>query len=141
SLSKLNYYYDPTPVIGIMLLVFFNDAGSYCVGKLCGKTKLYPKISPNKTWEGSIGGAVVSFLVYFPVRYYLICFTNTQWTVILVISVICGTVGDLIESMFKRNLNIKDSGKVLPGHGGILDRCDGLLFSIPLIYTYIIITL
>lgn len=138
SLHSEKYNYDPKLVIGIMLLVFFNDAGGYFVGRTLGNHKLFPLISPKKTWEGSIGGAVFSTIVYFPIRYYYTFITYENWTVILIFSIVFGSIGDLIESMFKRSLNIKDTGNVLPGMGGVLDRMDSFLYTIPFVYTYLI---
>lgn len=118
-----------------LLIVWITDSGAYLVGRKVGKNKLAPRISPNKTWEGSIGGTLVSVIVsaiylkFFPQSY--------DWTVMLVIALvasIAGQFGDLIESALKRYYNVKDSGKILPGHGGILDRFDSLLMVLPVLY-------
>lgn len=126
-------------MICIMTLVFSNDTGAYFFGRAFGRYKLYPAISPKKTWEGAIGGALISLGVYFVIRNYYLFLSYTNWTVILCICIICGTIGDLIESMFKRDLNIKDTGSILPGHGGVLDRIDGLLYAVPFVYSYLTI--
>ncbi|CAH0418434.1 phosphatidate cytidylyltransferase [Periweissella ghanensis] len=118
-----------------LLIVWVTDSGAYLVGRKIGKTKLAPRISPNKTWEGSIGGTVISIIVsaiylkFFPQAY--------DWTVMLIIAAlasVAGQFGDLIESALKRFYNVKDSGKILPGHGGILDRFDSLLIVLPVLY-------
>lgn len=131
--------HDPKLIIGCMLIIWFNDAGAYLIGRLIGRTPLFRRISPNKTWEGSFGGALVSMGIYRIVSVYFTFLNARQWFVILIISVVCGCVGDLIESMFKRDLQIKDTSNILPGHGGVLDRCDALLYAIPGIYTYLAI--
>lgn len=118
-----------------LLIVWVTDSGAYLVGRKFGKHKLAPRISPNKTWEGSIGGTVLSVIVsaiylkFFPQAY--------DWSIMLVIAVIAsvaGQFGDLVESALKRYYNVKDSGKILPGHGGILDRFDSLLMVLPVLY-------
>ena len=118
-----------------LLIVWITDSGAYLVGRQIGKHKLTPRISPNKTWEGSIGGTVVSVIVS---AIYLLFFPQTySWSIMIVISLIAscaGQFGDLIESALKRYYNVKDSGKILPGHGGILDRFDSLLLVLPVLY-------
>ena len=128
---------DSRLVIGMMLLVWFNDAGAYCIGRIFGKTRLFKRISPNKTWEGSIGGAIIATITCIPVARYFTFLSLKEWRVILVICIVCGCVGDLIESMFKRDLKIKDTSGLLPGHGGVLDRVDALLYSTPFVFTYL----
>jgi len=123
-----------------MTLVLFNDTGAYFGGKIFGKRKLYQAISPKKTWEGAVGGALTSIIVSYIMKGYYDLFTNTDWIIILSVCVICGTIGDLIESMFKRDLQIKDTGKILPGHGGVLDRIDGILYAVPFVYSYLVVT-
>ena len=133
------HYNDPRIVYGIMIFVFVNDAGAYFVGKLIGQTKLFPSVSPKKTWEGAIGGGVISILFYYPVKTYINVdgISDTDWFVIGTISIVCGIIGDLIESMFKRDLKIKDTGTILQKHGGILDRGDAMLYVIPFVYSYL----
>jgi len=151
-LSILNFFaYESTysSVIGIqedqhqywLLLGFFviqwaSDTGAYVFGSLFGKTKLAIKISPNKTWEGSIGGLILAILT--GIIFALL--TNSEelhWINIAIIIVLFGTLGDLTESQIKRSCGVKDSGKILPGHGGILDRFDGVLFSAPFVLAYL----
>lgn len=131
--------HDPRIVYGIMTYVFMNDVGGYFTGKYFGKHKLFPSVSPKKTWEGSIGGAVVSGMSYYPITYLWPVLSQRDWVIIAMICIVCGSIGDLIESMFKRDLKIKDTGSVLPGHGGVLDRIDGLLYSVPFVYCYLVI--
>ena len=129
----------PGIIYGIMTFVFTNDAGAYFCGKYLGKHKLYPSISPKKTWEGAIGGGIVSICCYPIVIYLWPILPPFEWKVICIISVVCGVIGDLIESMFKRDLQIKDAGDILPGHGGSLDRLDSLLYTVPFVYCYLTI--
>jgi phosphatidate cytidylyltransferase len=102
-----------------------------------GKHKLYEKISPGKTWEGSIGGAILTMLSVYLIAKWYPELSYTSWLIVAAIVIVFGTIGDLIESMLKRQAGIKDSGKIMPGHGGILDRFDSLLFSAPFIYFYL----
>jgi phosphatidate cytidylyltransferase len=121
------------PVLSIFILTWFSDTFAYLVGRKIGKRKLFERISPNKSWEGFIGGVVFSVLAGLVIAY----FTDDsfiKYTVYGVIISSFGTLGDLIESMLKRSLKIKDSGTILPGHGGLLDRFDAVIFTIPIIY-------
>lgn len=120
-----------------MLIVWITDSGAYLIGRKLGKHKLAPHVSPNKTWEGSVGGTlsavvIVGLYLYF-VQDAFVYSLPTMLLLTLVFS-IGGQLGDLIESAFKRHYGVKDSGKILPGHGGILDRFDSLLFVLPLMY-------
>lgn len=121
----------------ILLLVWSTDSGAYFAGRSLGKHKLWPEISPKKTIEGSIGGIVLAFIVGLIYNTYIPVFENIITTVlcILVVSV-AGQLGDLVESAFKRHYEVKDSGHVLPGHGGILDRFDSLIFVMPILYLF-----
>ncbi len=127
-----------TWVFFILLVIFSSDTGAFYVGKALGKHKLYEALSPNKTWEGAVGGLLSSLLVaalflrIFPVRE-----VGIPILLLAVFLSAAGQIGDLVESMLKRNRGIKDSGKALPGHGGLLDRVDGLLFGIPIFYAYL----
>src|SRR5690606_24914284 len=122
---------------GFFFILWSNDTGAYLSGKYLGKHKLFERISPKKTWEGSIGGAILSIVVAYVCSMYFDEITSKDWIIVAIITVIFGSLGDLVESMLKRSLNIKDSGNILPGHGGILDRFDGLFLSIPFIYAYL----
>jgi phosphatidate cytidylyltransferase len=125
-------------VFFLLVVVFANDTGAFYLGKLFGKHKLHEAMSPGKTWEGAIGGVICSFLTAF---WFLRIFSlhPLDWSIfglVLALSIVV-PIGDLVESMLKRAHGVKDSGKILPGHGGILDRIDGLLFSIPLLYLFL----
>lgn len=137
-------YYDMYLPLSVFILLWCNDAGAYCVGSLIGKHKLFPRISPGKTWEGSIGGGVIAIIAAGIIGYLV---NNSdaghllnvwEWLGLAVIVVVFGTWGDLVESLFKRTLGIKDSGNILPGHGGMMDRFDSSLMAIPaaVIYLY-----
>lgn len=125
------YHYEM--VLGTLLVVWANDTGAYLVGSRLGKHKLFLRISPQKSWEGALGGAALAFIVSYGIAHYL---SNPHWGLWLGIGsiiVVAGTYGDLVESMFKRSLHLKDSGEILPGHGGFLDRFDSFLLAIPFI--------
>ena len=125
-------------VFFLLTIVFANDTGAYYAGRLFGKHKLHPSVSPKKTWEGTIGGIVLSVAVsYVFVHLFPLFKTDLQRILITVTIAVFGQIGDLAESMLKRNYGRKDSGRILPGHGGVLDRIDGLLFAIPVLYTYL----
>ncbi|TAD98908.1 MAG: phosphatidate cytidylyltransferase [Bacteroidetes bacterium] len=124
-------------MMGSLFILWANDTGAYFAGKNFGKRKLFLRVSPKKTWEGSIGGALLGILVGFGISYFFKDLAIWQWFGISVIIVITGTYGDLVESLFKRSINIKDSGSSIPGHGGFLDRFDGLLLSAPFIVAFL----
>lgn len=124
-------------VLGMILLIWANDASAYIVGSFIGKHKLYERISPGKTWEGTIGAAILTILCAIPVHYWFPEIKMWSWMIIALIVAFFGTVGDLIESMLKRQAGIKDSGKIMPGHGGILDRFDSLIFVAPIVYLFL----
>jgi len=138
-----DFYQNDTPsklpelLIGFFIILWFNDVFAYIVGSLIGKTKLYEKISPKKTWEGTIGGTILSVLSAYLLSTLFLSLNLTNWLVIGFLISIFATLGDLTESMFKRQANVKDSGNIMPGHGGILDRFDGLLLAAPAIYVYL----
>lgn len=124
-----------------LLIVWVTDSGAYLIGRKLGKNKLAPHISPNKTWEGSVGGTLsavvlVGIYLFFVQNYIPQAFAYNYQTMLLLTALfsIGGQLGDLIESAFKRYYGVKDSGKILPGHGGILDRFDSLLFVLPLMH-------
>ncbi len=132
--------------LSIFIFLWANDTGAYCFGSLFGKHKLFPRISPGKTWEGSIGGGLLVLAVAAIIGYVEnsntgeLMYGNTmsvaQWMGLGLVVVFFGTWGDLIESLFKRTMGIKDSGKILPGHGGMLDRFDSSLMAIPAAVVY-----
>lgn len=123
--------------LGYLLLLWLNDTGAYFVGSLLGKHKLFERISPGKTWEGSTGGALFALATAWALSVIFVQLTTIQWMTIAIIAVISGTLGDLVESMLKRSLGIKDSGNILPGHGGMLDRFDAVLISAPFVFVYL----
>lgn len=131
--------YAPWRVFGLLGLVWTNDTMAYLVGSQLGKRKLFERISPKKTWEGFIGGGICTVLVAWGASFYLADFTQTQWILLAVVAAVFGTLGDLVESMLKRSLGIKDSGKLLPGHGGLLDRFDAFLLAIPFYWLVLIL--
>ena len=118
------------------LLVWVNDTFAYLSGSLLGKHKLFPRISPKKSWEGAIGGGLMTIIVGLCVSPYIEGYTIRDTAIISCIVVVFGIYGDLLESLFKRSIEIKDSGNILPGHGGILDRFDAIIFTIPAIFVY-----
>jgi phosphatidate cytidylyltransferase len=129
--------YDPNIVLGCLFLLWASDSGAYFAGTYFGKTKLFERVSPKKSWEGSVGGLVAAMGVAFIISRYYTNYATWQWFSIGFIIVVAGTYGDLVESLFKRSMNIKDSADTIPGHGGFLDRFDGLLLSIPFIITFL----
>lgn len=126
-------------IIGYFLILWTSDSMAYFCGRLFGKTKLFERISPKKTWEGSIGALLFSIGMAYLLSIYFTMLPVSSWIVIAIITVISGGMADLVESLLKRSFDIKDSGTLLPGHGGFLDRFDGMLLSIPLIATYLVI--
>ena len=128
-------------VMTFVVLVGCNDTFGYIIGVLFGKHPLVPTISPKKTWEGTIGGVVLTILIGFVFAYIDPSRGVLFWIPAAIIIVPGAIFGDLLESLFKRSLNIKDSGTILPGHGGILDRFDAALFAIPFFYCWSMIYL
>lgn len=135
--------------LSVFILLWVNDTGAYCCGSLFGKHKLFPRISPGKTWEGSIGGALFVVIATLLIAHFSSGtslaqpFTLPAWIGLGLVVCIFGTWGDLVESLFKRTLGLKDSGHILPGHGGMLDRFDSALLAFPavVIYVYSIVML
>ncbi len=125
--------YNPAIIFGIIFLHWASDTGAYFSGTAFGKTKLFERVSPKKSWEGSIGGGVLTVIVALVLAYYFPSISQLEWLLMATIVVVAGNYGDLVESLFKRSIQIKDSGTIIPGHGGFLDRFDGLLISIPFI--------
>ena len=129
--------YHPNLMISILIMIWVNDSFAFLVGKNFGKRKLFVSVSPKKTIEGFVGGLIFALIAAFAISKFNLEFTTFNWLVIALIVSVIGTVGDLVESKFKRQANIKDSGSIMPGHGGILDRLDSLLFVAPFVYLYI----
>lgn len=124
-------------LLSVFILIWSHDTGAYLVGMLIGKHRLFERISPKKSWEGSIGGTLVAIGISYILSLFFTDIDFINYIVISLIVVIFGTFGDLVESLLKRYLEIKDSGKSLPGHGGFLDRFDSFIFAIPPIYVYV----
>ena len=128
--------------MSIFVFLWVNDTGAYCTGSLLGRHKLFPRISPGKSWEGSIGGGLLVLIVAALIGWYenrtgTSIMSIIEWMGLGLVVVFFGTWGDLVESLFKRTLGIKDSGDILPGHGGMLDRFDSSLMAIPAAVVYI----
>jgi len=130
--------------LAVFVFLWINDAGAYCVGSLLGRHKLFPRISPGKSWEGSVGGGLLvvaaAVLIWYLTDLYEVNdlgLNAYEWAGLGLVVVVFGTWGDLIESLFKRTLGIKDSGNVLPGHGGMLDRFDSTLMAVPAAVVYL----
>jgi len=137
-------HYVWTVPLSVFVFLWINDTGAYICGSLLGRHKLFPRISPGKSWEGSVGGGVLVIIVAVLVWYLLeqygqnaLGLSAVEWAGLGLVIVIFGTWGDLVESLFKRTLGIKDSGHILPGHGGMLDRFDSSLMAIPAAVVYL----
>ncbi|WP_298489064.1 phosphatidate cytidylyltransferase [uncultured Maribacter sp.] len=121
-------------IMGIFILIWVNDTFAYLVGRSLGRTKLYSAVSPKKTIEGSIGGFIFALIAAYIISEFETLISPMQWIILSTIIVITGSLGDLIESKLKRVAGVKDSGAILPGHGGMLDRLDSLIFAAPFAY-------
>ena len=132
-----NNTFHPYLIVGIATIIWVNDSFAFLVGKNFGKNKLFPSVSPKKTIEGFVGGMVFAMIAGYIISIYNSDLSLINWIIIATIVSVIGTIGDLVESKFKRQANIKDSGNIMPGHGGILDRLDSLLFAAPFVYLYI----
>lgn len=126
-------------ILLVFILLWVNDIFAYLTGKLLGKHKLFSRISPGKTIEGSLGGLVFTVIAMVVFSHYVSWLPKSAAAGMAAIAVIFGTLGDLCESMLKRQAGVKDSGKLIPGHGGILDRFDSVLFSVPFIFVYLLL--
>lgn len=132
-----NGHYNFEIIFGCLFILWACDTGAYIAGTLFGKRKLFERISPKKSWEGAFGGAALAVAMAFLMSTYFHSLAPWQWLTIAGIIIVGGTYGDLIESLLKRSIEIKDSGNILPGHGGFLDRFDGLLISAPFIVAFL----
>jgi phosphatidate cytidylyltransferase len=138
-----NRIYDYQIIFGCLFILWASDTGAYFAGSLFGRRKLFERISPKKSWEGFAGGAALALSFAYGLPYFFSAIGHDptirswQWMVIGVIIIVGGTFGDLVESLLKRSIEIKDSGTSLPGHGGFLDRFDGLLISAPFIVAFL----
>ena len=129
--------YNPILPLSVFVFIWLSDTGAYCVGSLIGRHRLFERISPKKSWEGSIGGGIVAIGSSFIFAHYFPIMNMAEWAGLALIVVIFGTWGDLTESLLKRQLHIKDSGAILPGHGGMLVRFDSALMAIPAAVVYL----
>ena len=136
-LPFINGGYEASVILSLIIFIWVNDSFAFFVGKNLGKRKLFESVSPKKTIEGFLGGVFFTLITAFLVSYFCDFLSLTNLLVISLIASILGTIGDLVESKFKRQANTKDSGTIMPGHGGILDRLDSLLFVAPFVYLYI----
>lgn len=123
--------------LAFLIMLWANDTGAYLSGYFFGRTKLFERHSPKKTWEGFVGGVLISAGAALILSHFYREMLWEHWVTMAVLIGCFGTMGDLVESMLKRSINIKDSGGILPGHGGLLDRFDGLLLSAPIVYAYL----
>jgi phosphatidate cytidylyltransferase len=124
-------------IFGCLFILWASDTGAYFAGTRFGRRKLFERISPKKSWEGALGGALLAMVFAVGIAYYFRSLALWQWLTIGAIIIVGGTFGDLVESLLKRSVEIKDSGDTLPGHGGFLDRFDGLLISAPFIVAFL----
>lgn len=124
-------------IFGCLFILWASDTGAYIAGTLFGRRKLFERISPKKSWEGALGGAILAFVFAFIMQLFFSVLAPWQWYCVAAIIIVGGIYGDLIESLLKRSIEIKDSGSILPGHGGFLDRFDGLLISAPFIVAFL----
>ncbi|GGD44374.1 phosphatidate cytidylyltransferase [Muriicola marianensis] len=121
-------------IMGIFILIWVNDSFAYLVGKSIGRTKLFPSVSPKKTIEGTVGGFIFTLIAAYVLSQYEPIIKPVEWIILASVIVITGSLGDLVESKLKRLAQVKDSGAILPGHGGMLDRLDSLIFAAPFAY-------
>lgn len=140
--SLLNYIlfidgWQPIVLLSVFVTIWVNDSGAYLFGISLGKHRLFERISPKKSWEGFIGGALATLGSGYVFSLYIPQLNLLEWLIFSEIIVVFGTFGDLIESLMKRTVNIKDSGNVLPGHGGLLDRFDSMILAAPVIFIYL----
>lgn len=132
--------YIPALPLGLMIFLWTNDMGAYCFGSMLQRFvpfKLFPSVSPHKSWIGSIGGGLITVIAAVIMSRYFTFMPPVQWVGMALVVVVFGTWGDLVESLLKRNLGVKDSGRFLPGHGGVLDRFDSSLLAIPAVVLYL----
>ena len=123
--------------LSVFIFNWSNDTGAYCTGMLFGRHRLFERISPKKSWEGSVGGGIISIIVSLVMAHFFPFLSTLQWVGFALVVVVFGTWGDLVESLLKRQLGIKDSGNILPGHGGMLDRFDSTLLAVPAVVLYL----
>jgi phosphatidate cytidylyltransferase len=129
--------YNPIILIAVFVTIWVNDTGAYLVGMTFGKHRLFERVSPKKSWEGFVGGALAALISGYVFSLFITEINLWQWLIFSEIVVVFGTFGDLLESLLKRTVNVKDSGDVIPGHGGLLDRFDSMLLAAPAIFIFL----
>ena len=137
-ISQIEGSYSPELIMAIFVILWVNDSFAYISGSLIGKHKMFPNISPKKSWEGFAGGLLFTMVLSLLLSRIFSVLSIYEWLLLAIIVVITGTIGDFIESGIKRNAGVKDSGSMMPGHGGFLDRFDSLLFALPFVYLYLL---
>ncbi|WP_243018087.1 MULTISPECIES: phosphatidate cytidylyltransferase [Candidatus Cardinium] len=133
--------YSKELILGLLTIVWSQDTGAYLVGSAIGRSKLFKRISPQKTWEGFFGGALFAIMAGYAMAYFFAILPLCQWLWISLITIFTGTYGDLVASLLKRSVDVKNTSEIIPGHGGLLDRVDSLLLTIPAVVAFIKITL
>lgn len=133
--------YSNQLILGLLVIVWSQDTGAYLVGSTIGRSKLFKRISPQKTWEGFWGGALFTVVTSYAIAYFFNILPLWQWLSISVITIFTGTYGDLVASLLKRSVDVKNASEMIPGHGGLLDRVDSLLLTIPTVVAFLKITL
>ena len=136
KIPQIEKNFNPKIIISIFILIWTNDTFAFLVGKSIGKRKLFERISPKKTVEGFVGGLLAAMVMGVIISIFFIDQPMANWIIIAAILSIFGTIGDLVESKFKRVANVKDSGNIMPGHGGILDRLDSIIFASPFVFLF-----
>ena len=136
-IANFEQTFTPLLLLGSFILVWVNDTFAFLVGKKFGKQKLFPSVSPKKTVEGFLGGLFFSCIASYFIAEYTETLGFTIWLILAIIISVFGTIGDLIESKFKRQADVKDSGAIMPGHGGLLDRLDSIIFAAPFIFLFL----
>lgn len=137
EIASFRHTYNPGLLIGYFVLIWTSDTFAYLVGRKLGKNKLFERISPKKSWEGSAGGALAAIAMSWLLSTIYTGIELWIWITMAAIIVVTGTLGDLTESLLKRSLGVKDSGNILPGHGGLLDRFDAVLLSAPFVWAFL----
>jgi phosphatidate cytidylyltransferase len=137
QIANYDNTFTPLLLLGAFILVWVNDSAAYIIGKNFGRQKLFPSISPKKTVEGFLGGLFFACVSSYFITLYTASLSFNHWLILAIIVSVIGTFGDLIESKFKRQAGVKDSGVIMPGHGGLLDRLDSLIFAAPFIYLFL----